>query len=162
MARSAGVGDRGKGLVEPVWRGGQVPCRLGLNHHRRHVVGHDVVQLAGDPGTFRVAGALGQPQPPLRLGRTGLAQPGPGAPGNGHYQEERREPGNTLARSEPVEGEGEHHVRRAGQQQDQPTVTFHIGAGAQQRDGQRGARDGVIAAKLVDHEAERHQGEADG
>jgi hypothetical protein len=39
---------------------------------------------------------------------------------------------------------------------------FQIGARADERDGQGGARERVVGADLGEGEAERHQGEADG
>ncbi len=61
--------------VEAVGRGGQVAGRLGLHHHRRHVVGHDVVQLTGDAGAFGGAGGLGDVPAALGLGGAVLPQP---------------------------------------------------------------------------------------
>ena len=159
----AGVGDGGQGLVEAVGRGGQVARRLGLHDHRRHVVGHDVVELAGDAGAFGGAGGLGDVAAAFGLGGPGGAQPRPDAPRERQRQVEHHEPVDALARAEPVERDRQRHVRRRrARTSGGAPVAFQMGRRAQQRDGQRGARERVVAAELVDGEAERHQGEADG
>ncbi|RPE43499.1 hypothetical protein EDD90_6702 [Streptomyces sp. Ag109_O5-1] len=159
---SAGVTDRGQGLVQPFGRGGQIPCRLGLHHHRRHMVGHHVVQLAGDPGAFGDAGVLGDPPPVFGLRVPVGTQPCPGAPGEDQHRIERHEPGDRLAaRPQPVQRDRPRHIGRGEHERGGPPVPFQMGPGADQREGQRGARDRVVAAQLVDGEAGRHQGQTD-
>lgn len=74
---SARVGDRVQRLVETSRGACQVPGSLRLHDHRRHVVLHDVVQLAGEPRAFRGTSFLGYP---------GGAQPG----ADGSHEDQRR------------------------------------------------------------------------
>jgi hypothetical protein len=111
---SAGVGDGGQGLVEAIGRGRQIACRLGLHDHRRHVVGHDVVELAGEPGAFGGAGVLGDPAAAFGLRDPVGTQPRPDTPREGHGQVEHHVLGRRLARAEHVERGRERHIRRGG------------------------------------------------
>lgn len=72
---AAGVGDGGQALVEAIGDGGQIAGRLGLYDHRRHVVGHHVVEFAGDAGAFGGASVLGDAAAALGLQGPGVTNP---------------------------------------------------------------------------------------
>jgi hypothetical protein len=156
----ARVGDRGQGRVELVGRGGQVAGRLGLDHHRRHVVGHDVVEFAGDAGAFGGTGVLRDAAPPLGVGHSGGPPPRPDAPGEHQHQVDQHEPAHALARAEPVEPDRQRDVGHREPDHRGAAVPFETSARRDQRDRQGGAGERVVGADLVDEEAGRHHGEA--
>ncbi|MEU0315773.1 hypothetical protein [Nocardioides sp. NPDC006273] len=115
---------------------------------------HDVMQLAGDPGAFRGAGLLGDPEAPFGLGGPGGAQPGAGGPHEGQHQVERQVPDRPLGPAEQVERERQQHVGTREEDRDRAATVFQVGTRAQQRDDEPGPRQRVVAPELVEDEAE--------
>lgn len=161
MAHAAGVRDGREALVEALGCGGQITCRLRLDDHRRHMVGHDVVEFTGDAGALGGTGVLRDAAATLGLGGPAFAEPCPDAPGECHGQVEHHVLAGRLARSDLVERDDERNVRRGEGEGGGAPVVFELGRHADQGDGQRGARECVVAAELVEGEADRDQGETD-
>lgn len=89
-------------------------------------------------------------------------QPAADDPHDGEREEEEDVLVRRLVRAAPVDRDRQRDVRHHGGDHGGAAVAFQVGARADQRDGEREGREGVVAAELVDGEAERHQREAEG
>lgn len=161
MAHAAGVGDGRQALVEAFGCGGQIAGGLGLYDHRRHMVGDDVVEFAGDAGPLGGAGVLGDAAAAFGLRGAGGAEPGSHAPGEGHRDVEHHVLAGWFAGADRVERDGQRDVRGGEGDRGGAPVVFQLGGHADQADGQGDARERVVAAELVEREAGRDQGEAE-
>ncbi len=158
----AGVADGGQGPVEALGVAGQVPRGLGLHDHGRHVVGDDVVELAGDAGALGGAGGLGDVAAAVGLGGAGGPQPGADGPGGGGQEVEQDEPVHALLGPEADERDRGSGVDAGQDGHGGPAVVAEVGARADERERERGPGDRVVGAEGRDQEAQRDQGEAGG
>jgi hypothetical protein len=173
QAAAAGVLDGGEGAAGLV--GGDVQesaGRAGLDDHDAHVVGDDVVQLAGDPGPLGGHGPVGLPLAvalgPLGPGRQllGVGSPDPHVPAPGpHGAEEEQQvqdadpagdrPVGAKA-DRPLDGHQALHGGQGGQRGPPVALGGHAEDGQRQPEVELAGRepDGVVGGVGGQHHPE--------